>query len=704
MKKQEQEQYKDDYKQAKEKGVPFFPDIIFKDAIVVFVVFLILIALAAFVGAPLEKQANPADTNYIPRPEWYFLFLYQALKYFPGSLEVVGAVILPALAVLGLFALPFLDRNPKRHALNRPIATGGAVLSTVFVMGLTLISVIEAPPASEVGGLDMASRLYKTNCAGCHGQTVMVSLATDTYEIIASGGHEGGGTWDSNLSEDQMKALAAYVDSPQGSYIYARECGTCHELGTLTIDDSLELVAMLDQGPNHPYHTDVGVLNWEETLPVAERNALLNFLTASQGEQLYAANCGGCHGSSIEFKSTANPEPELRDVMMNGTHHQDLPTFNPVQDDGEIAALGQYLVDPEKSPAGQSLFEAKCSTCHFDVAPRVEYIKPAKTIVAEGGDAHEMLPDWSASLTPEQFDTLVSYAAELNTVGSVSVGGQLFQDNCAICHGPFGEGGSNPGQPGDIIAPISSSEYLRARDNISLKQIVSYGQPNFGMSPFGQANGGALTDEQIDAIVAFIRQWQINPPVEIPPEVDSGLMALNGEEIFQKICATCHGADGKGLIAPSLNSPEFRADYTVESMAAAIMASHENTVMLSWNGILTSSQIYDVVNYIYLWGGPEPGETVSFSEHLLPLFERTCFRCHGPKLEASGWRADSYEKIMESGRNNPVIAPGDPENSLLVQKLLNTQSIGGRMPPAGKLDERAIQWIIDWVEAGAPNN
>jgi mono/diheme cytochrome c family protein len=317
---------------------------------------------------------------------------------------------------------------------------------------------------------------------------------------------------------------------------------------------------------------------------------------------------------------------------------------------------------------------------------------------------HEILPDWGKLLTQEQIDTLISYAVDLNTVGIVSVGGQLFQDNCSICHGPFGEGGSNPGQPGDIIAPISSSEYLRARDNISLKQIVSYGQPNFGMSPFGQANGGPLTDEQIDAIVAFMRQWQINPPVEIPPEVDSGLIALNGEEIFQQICATCHGVDGKGGVGPSLNSPEFRADYTVDTMAAAIMGRHENTVMLSWKGILTSIQVFDVVNYIYLWGGPEPGETVSFSEHLLPLFERTCFRCHGPKLEASGWRADSYEKVMESGRNNPVIVLGDPNNSLLVQKLLNTQSIGGRMPPAGKLDERAIQWIIDWVTAGAPNN
>ena len=85
MNKQEQQDYLDKYKKAKEKGVPFFPDIIFKDTVVVFIVFIILIALAYFIGVPLEERANPNDANYTPRPEWYFLFLFQMLKYFPGK-------------------------------------------------------------------------------------------------------------------------------------------------------------------------------------------------------------------------------------------------------------------------------------------------------------------------------------------------------------------------------------------------------------------------------------------------------------------------------------------------------------------------------------------------------------------------------------------------------------------------------------------
>ena len=77
MKQEEQKAYLEKYAQAKKKGFPFYPDIIFKDAIAALIVFLILGALAYFVGAPLESRADPADTSYTPTPEWYFIFLFQ---------------------------------------------------------------------------------------------------------------------------------------------------------------------------------------------------------------------------------------------------------------------------------------------------------------------------------------------------------------------------------------------------------------------------------------------------------------------------------------------------------------------------------------------------------------------------------------------------------------------------------------------------
>src|SRR5215471_3209138 len=120
---------------------------IVEDVIVSTVVILIVIALAVLFGTPLEGQADPTNTGYVPRPEWYFLFLFELLKYFPGSLEWVGVVVLPGLFFLFLFLLPLLDRGPRRSPRYRPISTAIAALSVLAVVGLTWRSIQTTPPA-----------------------------------------------------------------------------------------------------------------------------------------------------------------------------------------------------------------------------------------------------------------------------------------------------------------------------------------------------------------------------------------------------------------------------------------------------------------------------------------------------------------------------------------------------------------------------
>ena len=149
MNDQEKQDYLKKYKQAKEKGEYFFPEAIFKDAIIALIIFLLLVSLAYFLGAPLEARADPADTNYTPRPEWYFLFLFQLLKYFPGQLEVIGVVILPTVAVLLLLLLPALDRSSKRHALGRPIVIGVTLITLTGIVFLTVQAYRETPPPTQ---------------------------------------------------------------------------------------------------------------------------------------------------------------------------------------------------------------------------------------------------------------------------------------------------------------------------------------------------------------------------------------------------------------------------------------------------------------------------------------------------------------------------------------------------------------------------
>jgi mono/diheme cytochrome c family protein len=164
------------YQEEKARGVKFFPDIIYKDAIVAFSIFILLVGLAMFVGVPQEPPADPSDASYVPRPEWYFLFLFEMLKFFPGRIEFIGTVLIPGIAIFLLLLLPFYDRHIKRHPRNRPIATIAMSAIVVGIVALTIRAVITTPPQAEAVGLTYQEKvaagqeLYVEHCAECHGE------------------------------------------------------------------------------------------------------------------------------------------------------------------------------------------------------------------------------------------------------------------------------------------------------------------------------------------------------------------------------------------------------------------------------------------------------------------------------------------------------------------------------------------------------
>src|ERR1700683_2117961 len=105
--------------------------------------------MAIVAKVPLERLADPTDTAYIPRPEWYFLFLFQFLKFFKGSLEVVGSVVLPGVAVLTLFLIPFIDRGPMIRLGKRTFAITFVLLAAIAWTGLTTAAVVTTPKNQE---------------------------------------------------------------------------------------------------------------------------------------------------------------------------------------------------------------------------------------------------------------------------------------------------------------------------------------------------------------------------------------------------------------------------------------------------------------------------------------------------------------------------------------------------------------------------
>ena len=701
MNDEEKRRYLETYRKAKEHGEVFFPFAVFRDALVALLLFFLLIALAYFLGAPLEAPADPNDATYTPRPEWYFLFLFQLLKYFPGRLEIIGAFLLPTLVVLVILALPLLDRSPRRHFLGRPVVSGAALVVVAGVIGLTTLSVLEAPPPAAPSTGDPVAALYAANCAGCHGVTVDVAPGTNLHEIIAQGSHEGMPAWSGDLTTDQIDALAGFILSPAGSQTFNQNCGACHSAPEVVAGDPLELTAMLDRGPDYGPHAGQEVPVWQDVLQPAERTALLNFLAAPDGQRLFATNCAACHGRAVSF---TGDEAALREIIRQGGLHLEMPPWQARLTEDEIETLASYVVDPEAAPQGSALFGQYCSNCHGPRVPSAANLESARQAIA-GGGAHQTMPVWGEVLTQEQLNALTAYTFSASQGAPLEVGRELFAQNCSPCHGDFGEGGPNPSRPGDVIAPISSAEYLQTRDDATLRKIITQGQPNFGMSPFGVASGGPLDESDIGALLAFLRAWELQPPVELPPEFAATPIAVSGAQIYAEVCGQCHGPAGEGGVGLSLKDPEFQASKSDEELFNSINLGHPSTSMIGWGEILSADQIRQLVEFIRELAEPSPAATPSaspsFSADVLPILQSQCAVCHG---QLGGWDASSYQTVINSGDNGPAVVPGDPDESLLYQKLQGTQTIGGSMPPAGPLTPLQIQLILDWIAAGAPDN
>jgi mono/diheme cytochrome c family protein len=142
------------YERELNRGERFWPDSIFKDVVVSLAIFIVLVLLATFIGVENSPKADPSDTAYIPRPEWYFLFLFKFLALYGqipvlGKVEWLATVLVPTIGIGLLTLLPFLDKSPWRYYTRRmlPLTVMGVVVLDIVL--LTLMS--DIPTVSETG-------------------------------------------------------------------------------------------------------------------------------------------------------------------------------------------------------------------------------------------------------------------------------------------------------------------------------------------------------------------------------------------------------------------------------------------------------------------------------------------------------------------------------------------------------------------------
>ena len=136
MNQHEKEEYLRGYSLQKSQGHPFFPYAVAKDAFMACVVMAVIITMSLVLGAEVGPKVNPATTTYVPRPDWYFFFLFEVLRVIkPPSLVPLATIGIPTLCMILLFLLPFYDRGPERRPERRPIATTAGIF-TICAMAL----------------------------------------------------------------------------------------------------------------------------------------------------------------------------------------------------------------------------------------------------------------------------------------------------------------------------------------------------------------------------------------------------------------------------------------------------------------------------------------------------------------------------------------------------------------------------------------
>jgi len=187
------------------KPITFYPFQAFKDSVFCALLLTLLLTLTFTLGVHTEPKADPT-APYVPRPEWYFLPLFQLEKLrlgdfflFGGPRVWIGTVLVPNLFLLFLMLLPFIDRNPSRLPRNRKLALTGAALFLLFTIGLGVKAktdsdaewhkLAKGKPASEFTGAALVGeRVFRSKCASCHrlGTSGRKQIGPDLIRLVGA--------------------------------------------------------------------------------------------------------------------------------------------------------------------------------------------------------------------------------------------------------------------------------------------------------------------------------------------------------------------------------------------------------------------------------------------------------------------------------------------------------------------------------------
>ena len=504
------------------KTAPFWPDQAFKDLTVATVVMLILIALCVYFPVPFAGMADTINTTYVPKPEWNFLFVYQALKYFKGPLEPIGAAGVPAAFVFLLVIVPLIDRNKKRNPFHRPFAMAGLVLYAGLIVTLSVVGYLSpglaqpavvkkkevkkvAPQVSpEV--LRGEKVFQKSGCLGCH-------------KVNGKGGSVGPELTATALKGKNRKWLMDQITHSSSHFPSMGPNTGMTEFTAMGKKDLNDLVS---------YLMSIAEGKAPETMTTPEAGKKTPGI--EKGKQLFQTEgCTGCHkvfgkGGSVGPELSGNTLKDksrqwIEDQIRNPKSHfpnSIMPSFSRLGNE-KIGHLASYL---------KSLSGGKSSTSG-SVAPSPAESpgmakKPTKKVAAKKAKQAEEVKHKASSVAgaPEPPTEQKALTEEVGKaafiIGSAKNGADLFKEQCISCHGPEGKDNvPNPGSDDGTVPPLNPIDRKLYNPDPKIfvehiDKLIQHGSmpsgphPAMHMPAWGDSR--SLTQQEIANLEAYILQ------------------------------------------------------------------------------------------------------------------------------------------------------------------------------------------------------
>jgi ubiquinol-cytochrome c reductase cytochrome b subunit len=519
--------------------------------------------LSYFHPVTLGPRANPASTTFIARPEWYYLPIFEWLKFWEGPATVFGVVIAPAILALLFFLLPFLDRSLERRPWRRPIpllAVSIVLCGLVYLGFLShhqdmsnpiIRNQLEQQAAQEAaytkapfqpfvqspGAINLLApatfdptvargkALFQQNgCSGCHGARGRGAVGPS---LVGIG------------KKYNQGALVAIIHSPSAAFRSAGMPGA-PDLPIPEVDDLIAYLNALGTPEENvqpamnatPASAASGAA--ENAAPptsgspqVVEAAAASNASAATggssaliaQGKQLYQAHtCSACHGPTAQGTAIAPPLAGIGHYFNEQTFssliHHPRPQMTakgmppaPLSE-SQTQALWTYLnsmpVPQHRAPG----------------VPAVVIFKGITTAAIHHATAPSPRKIANAAPTPQQQATQqaqpkeVAVAANNLPAGNIAAGRSIFQAHtCSACHGPTAQGTA-------IAPPLAGIGHYFSRQTFS--QLIHH--PNAQMTAKGMPPA-PLSDQQTDDLWAYLNSMPV--PAHPAPGVPSVVIFKN---------------------------------------------------------------------------------------------------------------------------------------------------------------------------------